>query len=154
MVNETARAFLGIPFAAPPTGANRWQAPQPKKPWYPDTFQATEFGPGCPQDCILPPLTCPLVTEEDCLVLDVYTPRLSSLSTPRPVMVFFPGGDYVQGTCGTLLYDGSQIANLTATVVVVTNYRLGALGFLYNDELSGNYGALNFSPLRIANDRF
>tara|TARA_R110002050_G_scaffold209263_1_gene345350 strand:- start:1092 stop:1604 length:513 start_codon:yes stop_codon:yes gene_type:complete len=55
-------------------------------------------------------------------------------------MFFIHGGNFQQGSAGTLLYDGEQIANATDTVVVVINYRLGALGFLINEELQGNYG--------------
>ena len=36
------RVFKGIPFAAPPLGANRWRAPQPVAPWT-GVRPATEF---------------------------------------------------------------------------------------------------------------
>lgn len=41
-------AFLGIPYAAPPTGENRWRAPQPVEPW-PGVRDATRYAPDCPQ---------------------------------------------------------------------------------------------------------
>jgi hypothetical protein len=62
------------------------------------------FGAGCPQNCELPPHTCPDVQSEDCLTLNVYTPLPSS--TPVPVMVFLPGGRFEQGTASCTLYDG------------------------------------------------
>ena len=71
---------------------NRWQGPLPREPWGPtETFMATKFGNGCPQNCTLPPDTCPYQISEDCLNLNVYTPRLSSFVSPLPVMVFIPG---------------------------------------------------------------
>ena len=38
------RSFKGVPFAAPPVGARRWQAPQPVQPWK-GVRPATQFGP-------------------------------------------------------------------------------------------------------------
>ena len=40
---------------------------------------------GCPQLCDLPPHTCPKVQSEDCLVLNVFTPRLAAMQAPAPV---------------------------------------------------------------------
>ncbi len=42
------RVFKGIPFAAPPVGANRWRAPQPVAKW-PGVKAATEYAPRCTQ---------------------------------------------------------------------------------------------------------
>lgn len=58
-------------------------------------------------------------------------------------MVFFHGGRYEQGSAGVELYDGRSIANLTNTVVVSANYRLGVLGFMTLNEFSGNFGVLD-----------
>eukprot|EP01129_Flabellula_baltica_P010856 TRINITY_DN4646_c0_g2_i1.p1 TRINITY_DN4646_c0_g2~~TRINITY_DN4646_c0_g2_i1.p1 ORF type:complete len:412 (-),score=69.04 TRINITY_DN4646_c0_g2_i1:26-1261(-) len=59
-------------------------------------------------------------------------------------MVFFPGGDFQQGTAGFPLYDGRFLAMRGDVVVVTANYRLGALGFLGTEKsLSGNYGLLD-----------
>ena len=144
IVNESGRFFYGIPFAAPPTGAYRWQPPRPVMPWGNSPFIAQSFGPGCPQDCTLPPGTCPLVQSEDCLILNVFTPPTVNPGQLLPVMVFFPGGEYEQGGCMTYLYDGSTLARTTSTIIVITNYRLGALGFVVNDAFpSGNFGFLD-----------
>src|ERR1700689_5759208 len=62
--------FLGIPYAAPPVGALRWQPPQPAASW-PGVRAATAFAPHCPQ------LASPFgqaSTSEDCLFLNVFTP--------------------------------------------------------------------------------
>src|ERR1700759_664340 len=40
--------FLGLPYAAPPTGALRWRPPQPPTDWN-GVREATQFAPSCPQ---------------------------------------------------------------------------------------------------------
>src|SRR3979409_2046730 len=42
-LNTAVRAFLGVPFAAPPVGALRWKPPQPAAPW-PTARAATSYG--------------------------------------------------------------------------------------------------------------
>jgi len=142
IVYDTARAFYGIPYAAPPVGNLRWSAPQEPQSWT-TPLNATWYKPNCPQLCDLPPLCCPFQVSEDCLVLDVYTPRLDTIVTPRPVMVFFPGGRFEQGGSSTPLYNGDFLANRTQVIVVIVNYRLGALGWLADDAISGNFGFLD-----------
>lgn len=62
------------------------------------TLNATQDHPACPQYCLLPPLLCPQSTSEDCLYLDIVTPRLSANSSAKwPVMVFFAGGAFEMG---------------------------------------------------------
>lgn len=107
---------------------------------------ATEYTPACPQDCILPPKTCPDRTSEDCLHLNVYAP--SVITKPLPVMVYFHGGRFEQGSAGNILYEGKYIANMTEVIYVITNYRLGALGALALGELNGNY-AINDQRLAL-----
>src|SRR5947199_3122596 len=71
-------AFKGIPFAAPPTGALRWKAPQPVTPWT-GVKNASTYGPACMQDPMMPQLfAAPPQTSEDCLFLNVWTPAKSA----------------------------------------------------------------------------
>jgi para-nitrobenzyl esterase len=153
----TTNAFLGVPYAAPPVGALRLVAPQPHASWS-TPLQTTQFAAPCPQ--VLPPSTD--IGSEDCLYLNVYTP--SQGTSNLPVMVFFPGGDFIAGTASEPYYNGQYISQQSNVVVVTVSYRLGALGFLAAPSLdqesphhvSGNYGlqdeqaALNWVRSNIA----
>lgn len=132
-------SFKGIPYAAPPTGQLRWRPPQPAK-LASGVRQALQFG----NDCISSPgpLQNSPNQSEDCLTLNVWTPRLSG-SAPKPVMVWLHGGGFQFGTSATPTYDGSLLA-AQDVVVVSLNYRLGVFGFLATqqfDDESGSSGA-------------
>ena len=65
------RAFMGIPYAAPPVGDLRWRAPRPPHRLA-GVFEATEFGPACPQ---APSKDVPAeAMSEDCLTLNIWSP--------------------------------------------------------------------------------
>lgn len=155
-VDGATRRFLGIPFAAPPTGELRWRAPEPPDPW--DTpLEAVEFSAACPQ---LGSTTSPESSEnEDCLYLNVWTPERAPIS-PLPVMIWFHGGSNVTGSTGdtipfvqppTLFYNGRGLVEEADVVVVTANYRLGVMGFFSHEALSaesadgtsGNQGILD-----------
>jgi para-nitrobenzyl esterase len=86
-------AFLGVPYAAPPIGELRWRPPQPVSPWT-GRRKATTFGAACPQ---LPASWLPYIGwNEDCLYLNVWTPRRSA-SAKRAVIVYFHGGSNTAG---------------------------------------------------------
>lgn len=128
--------YRGIPYAQPPVGELRWAGPQPLAPWT-GTFHATDFGPICPQD------TATSGEAEDCLYLNIWTPRAAVAHGKHlPVMVFIHGGAFVYGAGSLPDYDGSYLASSGDVVVVTLNYRLGSLGFLASSELglTGNYG--------------
>jgi para-nitrobenzyl esterase len=134
--------YLGIPYAAPPVGALRWQPPQPAAPWR-GVRQATSFAPHCPQ----PPSAFGVAsTSEDCLYLNVFAPE-GDRGRNLPVMVWVHGGSLLVGESD----DYNPAALVRDGVIVVTiNYRLGALGFLANAALasrpggpSGNYGLMD-----------
>jgi para-nitrobenzyl esterase len=144
------RVFKGIPFAAPPLGANRWRSPQSVAPWA-GTRSAAEFGPRCTQGGGpgAPNAAAPPPTSEDCLYLNVWT-TADTATAKRPVMLWIYGGGFFAGAGSEPRYGGENLAKKGA-VVVTMNYRLGALGFFAHPELgaesehgaSGNYGMLD-----------
>jgi len=155
-VDGATRRFLGIPFAAPPTGERRWLPPEPPEPW--DTpLEASEFSAACPQ---LGSTESPEPSEnEDCLYLNVWAPEPAP-SGSLPVMIWFHGGSNTTGSTGddipflqppTLFYNGRGLVEEANVVVVTANYRLGVMGFFAHeavsaesaDGVSGNQGILD-----------
>lgn len=142
----TMREFLGMRYAQPVNGSNRWKAPQPTTPSA-VTQDATQLGNHCPQP--FTPFGTASLTE-DCLFLNVFTPNRGrdhdgDRDDARPVMVWIHGGALVVGESNE--YDATKLVQ-RGVVVVTINYRIGALGFLAHpaltqespDHISGNYG--------------
>src|SRR5499426_3525064 len=130
--------YRGIPYALPPVADLRWAPPQPYPRWQ-QLRPATSFGAICPQDGATD-------DSEDCLFLNIWTPRAAVERKQRlPVMVFIHGGYFVFGAGSLPVYDGSYLAASGNVVVVTLNYRLGSLGFLAVPELglTGNYGIMD-----------
>ncbi|CAL7935362.1 unnamed protein product [Xylocopa violacea] len=129
-------AFKNVPFAAPPVGSLRFKDPQPPAPWTgirdatDDTIRS-----GIQMQEVEP---FDIFGTEDCLYLNVYT---NSLNQSKPVMFWVHGGAFIVGGGG---FDRARGDYLLAkdVVVVSTNYRLGAFGFLNlgHRVASGNQG--------------
>jgi len=143
------RAFLGVPYAAPPVGDLRWRPPRPVAAWE-GLRDATRPSRDCTQAigrrAILGGGGGIVVGSEDCLYLNVYAP--AEATGPAPVMVYVAGGAFTVGA-GTN-YDPSRLAREKARVVVTFNYRLGALGWLAHpafgakgDGVGGEYGLMD-----------
>lgn len=152
-------AFLGIPYAAPPEGENRFRPPRPAPEWS-GVRSADEFGPIPPQPTSGIGSYVPgdsLAQSEDCLYLNVWTPRPGR--GRLPVMVYVHGGAFMNGAGSSVLYRPHRLAAL-GVVVVTINYRLGALGFLAHPSLAdgesggfGNWGLLDIvAALRWVSD--
>jgi para-nitrobenzyl esterase len=76
--------------------------------------------------------------DEDCLTLNVWTPPGGAQA--KPVLVFIPGGGFMEGSGGFRLYVGARLAAREDAVVVTINYRVGALGFMAHPELARELG--------------
>lgn len=149
------RAYLGVPFAAPPVGDLRWRAPQPVVPWS-GVRAADRMAP----QCIQPPRSPRSVyaeysgeqaMSEDCLYLNLWTPAKSP-DERLPVMVWIHGGAFQQGSPSNPVFVRGNLPQAQRVVLVNIGYRLGPFGFMAHPELSaeaggasGNYGLMDMA---------
>jgi para-nitrobenzyl esterase len=137
--------FRSIPYAAPPTGAGRFAAPQPVATWTGER-DATSPGATAPMpdrrwfgELDMGPLLREWVRGEDYLTASVWTP---SMSGRAPVLVWVHGGAFLAGSGDAPAYDGSAFAR-DGVVVVTCNYRLGVPGWLSIPGAPDNRGVLD-----------
>ena len=151
ILQDGTRQFLGVPYAS----SDRFKPSRPILPWTPAV-----------RDCsgALPTPICyqhagnhthasvPTTMQEDCLVLNIYTPESRSQDALHgyPVMVWLHGGDFQRGS--GVQYNGSKLVSAnsdTPVVVVSINYRLGAFGFFAHPDMATedpswpSYGGMN-----------
>lgn len=135
-------AFLGVPYALPPTGDRRFRVAEPVVAST-ETIDATKFGPAAPGKQLLKPAPGkpPMVYSEDCLTANIFRQSGSS-ATKVPVMVYLHGGAFNRGTAS--MHNTASFVSYSEKpfIAVSFNYRIGALGFLPSG-LSAKEGALN-----------
>ena len=140
---DHVHVFKGIPYAAPPFGANRFRPPQRPLPWH-GIRTALETGARQPVVPYPPPFDVLLEERgpigEDCLNVNVWSRDLAGAR--QPVLVWIPGGEFISGAGTVLNYDGSRFAR-DGVVCVTMNYRAGADGFLYFGPGDANRGLLD-----------
>ncbi|QKW07061.1 carboxylesterase family protein [Streptomyces sp. NA04227] len=124
------REFLGIPYASKPA---RWGSPRPAAPWS-EPRDATRPGPRCAQSTGVFPNVEPRSESEDCLYLNVTTPR-HVRGKKLPVMVWVHGSGFRNGAGD--MYRPQRLADRGEVIVVTVNYRLGLFGFLAHPALDG-----------------
>ena len=130
-VESGVSAFLGVPYAAPPFGANRMRPPRSVPPWDGER-DATAYGATVPKGDYPPQYTLlfpeVVIPGEDCLNLNVWTPDPGA--TGLPVLVWIHGGSFMNGSGSLAEYSGAAFAR-DGVVCVTINYRLAAEGFLF-----------------------
>ena len=124
--------FLGIPYAE----AERFELPRAVASWA-GIKSAQAWGPICP----IPSATGPggdefvfphryWLQNEHCQVLNVWTQSMSR-SAKKPVMVWFHGGGFVNGSSmEAYAYTGKNLSEYGDVVVVSMNHRLNVIGCL------------------------
>ncbi|OBZ75697.1 Lipase 1 [Grifola frondosa] len=162
--------FLGIPYAKAPIGDLRFNLPVAVDP-YAGTYDATSFGPACPQQIDVPEIA-PWVNDreieellnitydtvsiesEDCLSVNVLVPTEITSGASLPVVAWILGGGFETGS--TLTFDGGVVVQrsieLDEPVIYVSmNYRVTAFGFLASQEVKdAGVGNLGLRDQRLA----
>jgi para-nitrobenzyl esterase len=140
---EGVASFKGIPYAAPPVGAQRFRPPGRAVAWD-GVRDGLDYGPTVPKPPYAPPfdrlLPEPARPGEECLNLNIWTPDPGDGGLP--VMVWIHGGAFRNGTGMIPTYDGTHFAR-DGVVCVTLNYRLGIEGFLYLGPGTANLGLLD-----------
>jgi para-nitrobenzyl esterase len=140
-IDNNVNCFKGIRYGTD-TSSRRFMSPLAPEKWT-DIKEATEYGKSSPQQ------SRGDNTGEDCLFLNVFSPKLRD-GGKRPVMFYIHGGAYANGSGSSPLYDGVRLCNRGNVVVVSINHRLNAFGYLYLARFggaefadSGNVGQLD-----------
>jgi para-nitrobenzyl esterase len=134
--------YRGVPFAAPPTGRNRFAAPQRAVPWD-GARDVSGFGPP-------PPQPGRRREGEDWMNLAVWTPDPGRAGLP--VVVWISGGTYLNCDTANPHLSGVALAR-DGAVVVSANYRTGAEGFARLHSAPDNRGLLDqVAALRWVHD--
>ena len=150
---NNSTAWFGIPYAKPPINELRWRAPQPIEDSQ-EIIKATSFSDICFQNRSFVDYSEEkenYIGSEDCLYLNIHSPRNLSGNENLPVMVWIHGGGNTTGAGSG--YDFSRLASEQKVIVITINYRLGPFGWFYHPSLiettnskedkSGNYGLLD-----------
>ncbi|KAK3259487.1 hypothetical protein CYMTET_31516 [Cymbomonas tetramitiformis] len=157
--HQALTTYMSVPYAAPPTGAHRWQPTIPLRDegdCTPKLLNGVLPGGVCLQDVAEPSYLRAWWTRyvlqeatEDCLTLSIWRPTAPSAPPKLPTMVYFHEGGLLSGHG---LTDFSKFVMTNRVLVVDVNYRLNVFGFLATVELSatnrgahtsGNYGLLD-----------
>lgn len=124
--------WLGMRYAAPPTGALRFAAPQDPNAAAGVTV-ANKHGPLCIATGASPSVA---TTSEDCLFIDVYAPTNATQQSRLPVYFYIQGGGFNGNTNPNYNGKGLILASGMNIVVVNFNYRVGPYGFLAGREVA------------------
>ncbi len=129
--------FLGLPYGADTSGANRFMPPPKPKPWT-DVYPALWWGDSAPQNmekrygnkyASFRDHWNYGDVSEDCLRINVQTPGIND-GKKRPVLFWIHGGGF---TSGNALeqdgYGGENFARFGDAVFCSINHRLGPLGY-------------------------
>ena len=127
--------FKGVRHAEPPLGGGRFLAARPLKSWK-GVRDALQWGhPALQERGKVFGVNEP-APDEDCLVLNVWTPAVND-GRRRPVMFYCHGGGFSVGSGASVLQDGSNLAREYDVVVVQSNHRLGIMGYLWLADVLG-----------------
>lgn len=138
-----ALVFKGIPYAKSPDGKRHWKPPVPcaKDTCWNGTFDADQFGNICAQQDLFATTGDAenVIGSEDCLFVNVWTPKERPKDKLFPVLVFIHGGFllYLSGNWKGFHPTPEMVVDMDI-VGVSFNHRLNAFGFLALRSLADN----------------
>lgn len=142
-----AVVFKGVPYGGSVKGAGRFKPAPPVTPWI-GVRDALSLGAPAIQEPNSVYGEQEPAQDEDCLVLNVWTPAVND-GKKRPVLFYCHGGGFVKGSAGSTVQDGARLAVDYDVVVVASNHRLGLMGYLYLGDLHPDYRHGNVGMLDI-----
>ncbi|KAJ6785481.1 hypothetical protein PWT90_01191 [Aphanocladium album] len=129
-IHSNVNAFLGIPYAQPPTGELQFDAPKPiQRMTNTSLFQATTFGKACHQfkyRGIFGNASFASTPEsEDCLTLNIHVPSNvaaaeAGATKKLPVYVWSFGGGFGEGAGSISLYDPTDFVAENKDIIVIS----------------------------------
>ncbi|CAB03273.2 Carboxylic ester hydrolase [Caenorhabditis elegans] len=149
--NQSAIAFLGIPYVEPPIGDLRFRKPRPQKTWS-GVLETKKFKPACMSNStktyknggIGGPIS------EDCLYLNVLTNQYCLENKNCSVVIIVHGGGYLFESAATFNHEilvNNFVGQDRNIVVVTINYRLGIFGFGHLNGFEGDKNVGIFDTL-------
>ncbi|KXJ83275.1 hypothetical protein RP20_CCG007795 [Aedes albopictus] len=140
--------FSGVPYAKPPVGDLRFKPPVPVEKFDHEVLDCQKEGSNCYSSTYYPP-EAEEFASEDCLFLNVYTPKLpeSGDDVNLPVMLWIHGGGFNLGSGDAAVY-GPEFLLQEEVVLVTCNYRLGPMGFLCLPSV-GIHGNMGLKDQRL-----
>ena len=152
LLDSGVKAYLGVPFAAPPVRELRWHAPMPVKPWK-GIYNADSKITNCYialRATTLNHYFGEIKSSEDCLYANIWTPPGAKAGDHLPVVVWIHGGGFQEGSINFDIYGGEPLAK-KGVIFMGISYRVNIFGNLAHPELtkesghnaSGNYGLMD-----------
>ncbi|KAI1767547.1 alpha/beta-hydrolase [Hypoxylon sp. FL1150] len=138
--------YLGMRYAAPPTGDRRWRAPVDPEAEEVGDQAANTFNAICLGISVPYPNT--LNEDEDCLFANVWAPANATKDSKLPVWLFIQGGGYTVNSNAN--WNGTAVVERSGRTIVLVNfnYRVGLYGFLASERVRADgAGDLNVGLL-------
>lgn len=134
---------MGVPYAEPPYGSNRFVPPKSPEVWN-RTYYARDYKPSCPQleTFFEPGDNRYRKTSEDCLYLNLWVPETAMKIGGFPILIVITGEDTFDWSTNRI--SGLDLA-AEGIIVITMQYRTNVFGWLSldNDLSPGNLGLMD-----------